>query len=310
MRFAVGLSLWLFAGLCCLAPAHQLEQAPSSGGSSFHLAGGRNPLILVPVYVQGKGPYEFILDTGAFHCLISPELSAAIGILPEKPLRATGAGGPIKLSLAHVTSLVVGRARQENVEVGITEELSRFSNSIQSKVDGVLGFNFLKNFRLTLDYRHHLLQLTHSSPEPREEDSPQPANSISFRQAASSKALILLPVFVNGKGPFQFVLDTGASRTMLSFALARKLGIVAVADRPGTGGGGQVRVLSSFVDSITVGKASVRDLPVGVGEFLGILSTAAETKLDGIIGCNFLSRFDVVIDYPRGEVDLNAMVPH
>jgi hypothetical protein len=30
----------------------------------FRVAGGQNPLILLPVYVQDNGPYEFILDTG------------------------------------------------------------------------------------------------------------------------------------------------------------------------------------------------------------------------------------------------------
>jgi predicted aspartyl protease len=310
MRLTFSLCLSLVAGTFCLAPT-QVPGAPSMPQEiPFHLAGGRNPLILVPVYVEGKGPYEFILDTGAFRCLLSPELSVAIGIQAERPLRAAGAGGSIKLSSAHVTSLSVGGTRQENVDVAITEELSRFGNSIQRNVDGVVGFTFLKDFRLALDYRHNLLRLTPSLAESGLEVPPRSATSIPFRSATSSRALILLPTFVNGSGPFQFVLDTGASRTMLSFALARKLGIVAVGDRPGTGGGGQVRLLSSFVDSLSVGKASVRDLPVGVGEFLGFLSSTAETKLDGIIGCDFLSRFDVAIDYPRGEVDLNPMAPH
>lgn len=71
----------------------------------FHLAGGQNPLILVPVYVDRKGPYQFILDTGASHCLLSQELSATLGIRPETEKQAMGAGGPVKLTIAHVSSL-------------------------------------------------------------------------------------------------------------------------------------------------------------------------------------------------------------
>jgi predicted aspartyl protease len=305
MRLALKTSIWLTAGVCFLGPAPAWGVDAPADAVSFRLAGGRNPLILVPVYVEGKGPYEFILDTGAFRCLLSQELSAAIGIRPETAQPATGAGGPMKLSSSHVASLAIGTAREDNVEVAITGELSRFGNSIQSKVDGVLGFNFLKDFCLTLDYKRNILRLARPSHEPREENGVSPATSMPFRLAASSKQLILLPVFVNGKGPFQFVLDTGASRTTLSFALARKLGIVAIGDRSGTGGGGQVRILSSTVNSFDVGGASVCDLAVGVGEFLGPLSTAAETKLDGIIGDNFLSLFVVTIDYPRGTLDLS-----
>jgi len=39
----------------------------SSGSTKvkFRLAGGVQPLILLPVEVNGEGPFEFILDTGA-----------------------------------------------------------------------------------------------------------------------------------------------------------------------------------------------------------------------------------------------------
>lgn len=36
-----------------------------------------------------------------------------------------------------------------------------------------------------------------------------------------------------------------------------------------------------------------------VGEFLTMLSEVAGSKLDGIVGCNFLRHYQVVIDYPN-----------
>jgi hypothetical protein len=48
-----------------------MQKPPISQSVPFRLAGGQNPLILVPVYVNDKGPYEFILDTGSSHCLLS-----------------------------------------------------------------------------------------------------------------------------------------------------------------------------------------------------------------------------------------------
>ena len=41
------------------------QQRVTSTSVRFRLAGGENPLILVPVQVHDEGPYEFILDTGA-----------------------------------------------------------------------------------------------------------------------------------------------------------------------------------------------------------------------------------------------------
>jgi predicted aspartyl protease len=304
MRITLCICFCLFAATFCITP---VAAAPPES-ISFNLADRHNPLIMVPVYVEGKGPFEFVLDTGAFNCLLSPELSAAIGVLPEATQQVMGAGGPMKISSSHITSLAVGSAEQENIEVAVAEELSRFGTANQSKVDGLLGFNFLKDFRITFDHQHNLLRLARLSPNMQEENNIPVASSMSFRLVSRSKPLILLPVFVNGRGPFQFVLDTGASRTTLSLKLARKLGIVTIDDRPGTGGGGQVRISSGKVDSLAVGQASVRDLAVGVGDFLAMLSTAAGTRLDGIIGENFLSQFEVTIDYPHSTLDLNALV--
>jgi predicted aspartyl protease len=179
---------------------------------------------------------------------------------------------------------------------------------VQSKVDGVLGSNFLKDFRVALDYRRGVVRLDRSSVDPREEAGAQSVTSIPFKLATLEKPLINLPVFVNGRGPFQFFLDTGASRTTLSFALARKLGIVAIGDRSGTGAGGRIKMLSATVDSLALGKASISDAAVSVGDFLGNFDSAIDTKFYGIIGNDFLSRYEVTIDYPRGFLDLKPTV--
>ena len=310
MFFALTVCFWVLAGFTWLAPAVASDERVPSKDVSFRLAGGHDPLILVPVYVEDKGPFQFILDTGAFRCLLSPELSATLGVRKETEQQVMGVGGRIKISSAHVSSLAVGSAVKQNVEVAIADELSRFGEAVQSRVDGVVGFNFLKDFRVLLDHRHNILRLSPSFASFPDQSSDQSASSVSFKLTSPEQPLILLPVFVNGRGPFQFVVDTGTSRTTLSFELARKLGIVAVGDRHGTGGGGDVRILSGTVDSLAVGTASVHNLSIGVGEFLGKLSEAAGAKFDGIVGDNFLNQFEVTIDYPRSTIDLRPAGVH
>ena len=261
----------------------------------FRLVGGENPVILVPVHVDDKGPYEFILDTGASHCLLSRELSEGLGLQPEIEKQAMGAGGPVKLAFAHVASMAVGSTRQYNLQVAITDELKRIGAAIRSRVDGDLGFEFLKDFSLTIDYR---VGAIHFTPPLADRSSPS-ANSIPFKLAAPHKPLVLVQVTVNGQGPFQFALDTGASRTMLASDLAGELGIEAIEDTPVTGGGGRIKILAGKVNSLTIGNAVVNDHAVGVGAFLAMLSSAVGVKLNGIIGYNFLNRFRVTIDYPR-----------
>ena len=266
----------------------------------FRLGGGKNPLILVPVHLDGKGPYEFILDTGASHSLLSPELAETLGVPPEFEKHGTGAAGPVTVAFGHVGSLAVGSAQRRNVPVAITNELNRIGAAMGNRVDGCLGFEFLKDFVLTIDYRDSTLRFA-SSPEPG--NSP-PARSIPFALAAAHKPLILVQAFVNDQGPFQFAVDTGASRTMLSSELAAKLALETRQDRPLTGAGGQVQMSTCKVDLLAVGDVSVRDHDVGVGAFLTMLSEAVGTRLDGILGYDFLNQFRVTISYPQGTLEL------
>lgn len=267
----------------------------------FRLAGGRNPLILVPTHVNGKGPYDFILDTGASHSLLSQKLADLLELRPESEKQAMGAGGPVTLGLGRVGSIAVGSARQHDVSVGITSELERVANALQCRIDGDLGFDFLKDFSLTIVYTASTLQFTCASES---NNSGPLANATPFTLAKPHKPLVLVPVTVNNQGPFQFALDTGASRTMLSAELAQKLALETIDDDTGTGVGGHLKVLASNVSSLAIGDSIVHGHTVGIGEFLAMLSAAAGTHLDGIVGYNFLNQFRVTIDYPRRTLTL------
>jgi len=48
------------------------------GWGWFSLAGGREPLILLRVFVERRGPDSFVLDTGAGPMLVSNELAEAL----------------------------------------------------------------------------------------------------------------------------------------------------------------------------------------------------------------------------------------
>jgi hypothetical protein len=48
---------------------------------------------------------------------------------------------------------------------------------------------------------------------------------VTFRLAGSKQALILLPVFVDARGPYSFVLGTGAGSTVISNELADALAL-------------------------------------------------------------------------------------
>src|SRR3979411_3221821 len=126
--------------------------SPKSAKSKFRLAGGAQPLILLPVKVNGQGPFDFILDTGAGTSLLSSDLSKQLEVKVIGSKEGQSAGGKVAVSLAKVDSLAVGEAKLDDVDVGIVD-LSHIGKTIGAKIDGDLGHNFLKHFRFTINYR-------------------------------------------------------------------------------------------------------------------------------------------------------------
>ncbi len=125
--------------------------SPNRATAKFRLAGGGQPLILLPVHVNGEGPFDFILDTGAGTSLLSRELAGRLDVKIIGSKDGHSAGGRVSVSLAKLDSLAVGDMRMGDVDVGIVD-LAHIGRAIGAQIDGDLGYNFLKHFRVTIDY--------------------------------------------------------------------------------------------------------------------------------------------------------------
>lgn len=121
------------------------------------------------------------------------------------------------------------------------------------------------------------------------------ANEIKF-QSSPANPLVMVPTYVNGQGPFDFVLDTGASVTVLSTELAKSLGIQNGETKEGMGAGGKVEVTMSKVESLAVGTYEQKDMQVAVVDFAS-LGKYCEGGLKGVVGYNFLKKYSVTVDY-------------
>jgi predicted aspartyl protease len=269
--------------------------SPRSAKVKFRLTGGAQPLILLPVQVNGSGPFEFILDTGAGTSLLSSDLAKQLEMKIVGSKEGQSAGGKVAVSLAKTDSLAVGEAKLQDVDVGIVD-LAHIGKTIGAKVDGDLGYNFLKQFRLTIDYCSCEVRL--DDPKLVENFGRSAKTEVPMRLASPAKPLILVDVRANGRGPFQFAIDTGTSTTAITPELAKQLGIKSSPIDPVTTGGAQVDVTAGTLQSFQIGGATIDNMAVVVADFFAMLSSAIGAKLDGIVGYNFLRNYKVVIDYP------------
>jgi predicted aspartyl protease len=266
---------------------------------TFRLAGGA-PLIVLPVFVNDRGPFAFILDTGASLCIVTPSLASEVGIVALATQQGHGGAGPVSLGVGSADSIALGHARAHGVRVGITDELLRIAATIGAGVDGALGYEFLRDFRLTLDYKSQTVELAQGSGSTKASNPWGPA--LPFRLAHSSKPLILLDAYVDDLGPFNFALDTGASTTVVSPSLASRLNVRLTAIPDVTAGGGSIKASSARVRSLRVGSNAAYEFDVAVTGAPDIVSTVVGQKLDGILGYNFLRLYRVLIDFPNGQL--------
>ncbi len=269
--------------------------------NGFRLAGGAQPLMLLPVSVNGRPPREFILDTGAGTTLLSPEFARELNVEITGTKEEQTAGGKVTAQLGRVASIEAAGAQRENVDVAITN-LTHLAHAVGAPIHGDLGYNFLKFFRITIDFANSQLRLD----EPQRVDyfGPAPLVETTVRLAHASKPLILVDACVNDGGPLVFAIDTGTSTTAISPELARELKLETSPLAPITTGGPAVKVSAARLSSLRVAGARQADVDVIAGDFLSMLAAAIGTKLDGIIGYNFLRHYKVVIDYPGDTLSL------
>jgi predicted aspartyl protease len=255
------------------------------------------PFILVPALVNQEGPFEFAVDTGAAMSIVTDELADSIGIRGTETKEGLGsAGRRIEVPLGRVESISVGEVAVSDLRVGIMKELPRCVGR------GVLGYNFLKGFTVTVDYGRS--QLTLASPE----DEPRPRVSayphVPLRLARPDRPILLVDVVVDSEHTFPFILDTGASHTVVSPDLARRAGVRDVQGESIIGVGGATRSSTGVVKSLSVGEALVSDSTVIVADIFSALSEATGASFEGILGFDFLSRFRLEIDYPNETLGL------
>jgi predicted aspartyl protease len=275
--------------------------SPPAAKVKFRLAGGAQPLILLPVSVNGQGPFDFILDTGAGTSLLSTELGKQLDLKILGAKEGQSAGGKVSVSLARVDSLAVAEMRMPDLDVGLVD-LRHIGKTVGARIDGDLGYNFIKYFRITIDYRK--LELRFEDPSRVEQFGKAPLTEIPMRLANPAKPLILVEVYANGHGPFQFAIDTGTSTTAITPELARQLGVTSSPIGAATTGGAHVAVTAGTLASFQVGGARIENTSVVVADFFAMLSEVVGTRLDGIVGYNFLRNYKVAFDYPNATLSL------
>lgn len=162
------LVLTLVLALVVAAACAEVERAErvviaddtAATGVEFELAGPGGAALMVPVHLNGRGPYRFVLDTGATMTCVDEGLARELDLPEARGQVGVGMGIGQEagaLRLVSLDSLRVGAATAESLSA-CALDLEQFQ-AVGLPVEGLLGLNFLREFRITLDFRTERLTL-------------------------------------------------------------------------------------------------------------------------------------------------------
>jgi hypothetical protein len=130
-------------------------------------------------------------------------------------------------------------------------------------------------------------------------DSDQASTAISTRRDRIGR--LIASVTINGHGPYHFMIDTGANRTVLAESLLAQLGIAP--DRQHRinvlGISGEVDAATAHIDSLDTGALHFRDVR------LPVLSGMVLDGIDGILGMDGFTGMAMAADFIHDTFTIN-----
>jgi predicted aspartyl protease len=168
--------------------------------------------VIAAVRIDGKGPFRFIVDTGANHSTISPGLATTLGLKPSarQLIDVTGVTGTAEEDSVFIAKLQAGDLVIAN---------SRFPviwAPVMAGAEGILGAAGLSRDRLLVNFRHDQVIITRSHTEA------LPRGFTRMWATRLHGGLLSVPGRV-GNVRVRAIIDTGSQRTLGNLALYRQL---------------------------------------------------------------------------------------
>jgi hypothetical protein len=262
---------------------------------------------LIPVRIGGK-VYNFWLDTGSSLSMLASDVARDLKILPLVPdtLEIVTSTGRVKANPALIPQLEIGQLVVRNAPTMVVEEsMMEMSEpraielSTHVKIDGIIGFDIIRQMDLEVDYGENVLRLR------------DPSNS--RPDGDRNLFWVGLPVIrlMSTDGiPLHFGLDTGAQLTFVTETLLDKLQLQAarIESRRVGGLGGEISLRAPVLPDLRV---MVRRYPI---IFKGAVVRAPVyqvlASLDGVLGGDVWNSGIVRIDMTNGVFAIRKPQPN
>jgi predicted aspartyl protease len=252
--------------------------------------------LLVPVTINGQGPFRFVLDTGANRTVLTPQLVTHLGlpISTSSKLIMTGVTGSAAVPTVAVEHVKVGDVELKNVQLPVAAGLSE-------DVSGTLGVDALPDTRVLLDFANGRIQIHKAHYESLKDGFSRIRGQCRFERLLIVRASV-------GRIPVRAVVDTGSQFTLGNLALRTKLGFPEQLD--------PVRTTDVIGETLDRQKGERRPVPVVrvgplqspspsfiFGDFHVFKLWGLEEEPAIVMGMDMLGSLNtLIIDYQRCEM--------
>ena len=244
---------------------------------------------------------QFLVDTGASTTLLSKALKQSLGIsgtpVPSSELSFAVAGKDCpEMTAARFTLPNFGIG---NAQVTGLEALQFDQTLIPDGANGILGMDILGQFTLEIDPVEQQLRLQ----QPRSISLAQRLQAIPLK---AKSGVMLAQLRINGAGTFEVLLDTAADGTFISTSVAEAVGIGEAEQKPiqMLGFCGLEDAAIAQLESASLGRHQQENLEAVITDS----SVLTMLGVDGVLGQNFLRKYQQEWHFPQREGDLGFLV--
>lgn len=274
-------------------PPATIDESLAIGGEEI-AAKKVDTRLTVEVHVNGRGPYRFLVDSGADSSVVGLRLARELQLPVTSTAILNSMTGSSRVQLVKVDELKLGPSRISDLELPVLLERDLGG-------DGMVGLDMLVQQRLMLDFEKRVIKI---------EDARTPARMLDGQIVVTARRrrgqLILTEVSAAGR-QVEAVVDTGSQVTIGNLALRDKLirnnrdrfvesEIVGVT-------GVKLKVQYALISELRLGRIVWRNVPMAFADVPPFALFGLADKPAILLGTDLLENFRrVSLDFRSRKV--------
>ena len=265
-------------------------------------------LIIVPVYINKKGPFSFVLDSGVGLMIITdPKLIDSIEVNTRRTIKLYGAGNTVSYEAFATSALditIPGGIVSRYVSAAILKkDHFGLSNYTGMPIHGLLGYEFFAELAVKFNFSDSTLTVAETGAFKPFRKGVELPLSIEERKPYLKTTLLSAD---GCAAEHKFIVDLGATHPLSLdnkdlHEQARQKSIIA---NIGMGLTGPIAGMISRINEFRLGKYSFKNVIASFPDSSNHIQYFVPR--DGNLGLGILKKFKLVIDYHAGKMYLKS----